>query len=297
MDFGIIGAGSLGLLYSFYLSKDYSLTLYTNRKQQADLINKRGLSYFKDDTYTTAMIQATSDRNYKEDFLIVTVKQYDIEAIIDVLKELSPRTILFLQNGMGHLPYLSVLSKHQILLGISEHGAIRLNDHSVKHTGIGVTKISHYNQDKPQHSIFSQLLAEQHSLFGIELKDDWHNMLTEKLIVNATINPLTAILKVKNGELIKNNDFKQILYELFKEVVLILDVQNEVKLWEHVQTICKKTEKNESSMYKDIQDGRQTEIDSILGYLIQCARKNQIMIPTITFLYHAIKGIEACRTN
>ncbi|OAS84576.1 MULTISPECIES: 2-dehydropantoate 2-reductase [Metabacillus] len=292
MDIGIIGAGSLGLLYSYYLSKNHTVTLYTNQKQQADQINSNGLLMVKDGINTRVMINADSTRNYKEELLIVTVKQYDIASIIAEINNLTPRTILFLQNGMGHLPYLSALLKHHIILGIVEHGAIRLDDHTVQHTGVGKTKIAYYNRDNSQNSLIQQLQINQQSLFPIEMEDNWRKMLSEKLVVNATINPLTSVLKVRNGVLIENDHFMKLLKVLFNEVIQVLGLSNEALLWEHVYNICENTAQNQSSMYKDIQNGRQTEIDAILGYLIQQATNTQKPIPHITFLYHAIKGIE-----
>jgi 2-dehydropantoate 2-reductase len=294
MEIGIIGAGSLGLLYSYYLCKDHTITLYTNRKQQADQIKLNGLLMVKDGIHTRVTINADSTRNYKEELLIVTVKQYDIAAVIAEINNLSPRTILFLQNGMGHLPYLSGLLKHHIILGIVEHGAIRLDDHTVQHTGVGMTKIAYYNRDNSQNSMIEQLQTNQQPLFSIEMKDDWRKMLAEKLVVNAIINPLTSVLRVRNGVLIENDHFMELLKALFIEVIQVLGLSNEEQLWEHVQNICKNTAQNHSSMYKDIQNGSQTEIDSILGYLIQLATNIQKPIPYITFLYHAIKGIEIC---
>ncbi|WP_299086943.1 2-dehydropantoate 2-reductase [uncultured Metabacillus sp.] len=295
MEIGIIGGGSIGLLYSFYLSKNHVITLYTKRKEQADLINQNGLSMLKDGTHVKTSIKADFSSNYKEQLLIVTVKQYDIEQVISLLKNQSPRTVLFLQNGMGHITYLSSLTEHQILLGIAEHGALRADDNTVHHTGVGVTKISPYSQKNKCHFIFDQLLREQDPSFPIEIKVDWKKMLSEKLVVNATINPLTAVLHVKNGLLIENRHYKKILHELFLEVVHILGLEKEKYLWDHVQSICKNTSENSSSMLKDVQSGRQTEIDSILGYLINQAVNTNKSYPHITFLYHAIKGMESVR--
>jgi 2-dehydropantoate 2-reductase len=292
MEIGIIGAGSIGLLYSFYLSKNYTVTLYTNRKEQADIINEEGITVIKDGTQSLTKVHAEYERNYQEQLLIISVKQYDIEPIIEVLKKLSSRTVLFLQNGMGHLPFLSLLSHHKIVLGIVEHGALRIDVHTVEHTGIGRTKLSYYNSKNSDNTWIEQLLVEKHPCFPIELKEDWQKMLNEKLIANATINPLTTILKVKNGELIENEHFNVLLYELFTEIINVLGLQNERQLWDYVQNICKNTAQNESSMYKDVQKGNQTEIDAILGYCLHQAKNRNLAMPHITFLYHSIKGIE-----
>jgi 2-dehydropantoate 2-reductase len=88
MEIGIIGAGSIGLLYSYYLSKNHAVTLYTNRKKQADIINEEGIILIKEGAYSLTNVHAEYERNYQEQLLIISVKQYDLEPIIEVLKKL-----------------------------------------------------------------------------------------------------------------------------------------------------------------------------------------------------------------
>ncbi len=292
MEIGIIGGGSLGLLYSYYLSKEHRVTLYTNRIEQAEKINHLGIHIKKGSTYREAFVHATPERTYSESILIITVKQYHLDSIIEDLKKLTPRTIIFLQNGMGHISRLASLYHHRIIVGIAEHGALRLADHKVHHTGEGLTKLALFQDQEDMNEDFDFCLSLQQNHFPVVFKSDWEKMLKEKLIVNATINPLTALLRVKNGELMTNIYYKKLIYELFEEVRNILEMNEKEELWEHVCAICTKTSDNESSMYRDIQKHQQTEIDSILGYLILNA--NGKNIPHISFLYHAIKGIEGC---
>lgn len=289
LEIGVIGAGSIGLLYAFYLSKKHKVTLYTNRKDQADQINTLGIRMVKGSTCTSAIVNATATKSYKESTLIITVKQFHLDSIIKVLKMLSPRTIVFLQNGMGHISQLDTLLHHRVILGISEHGALKVNDHEVHHTGEGMTKLAVYHDQ----AVFNHpriLEMSPINYFPIVYIPEWEKMLKEKLIVNATINPLTAVLRVKNGELLSNMYYKKLLYELFEEVISVLGMEQRGYLWDHVIGICMKTAKNESSMFRDVQHQRRTEIDSILGYLILEANGNNI--PHISFLYNAIKGIE-----
>lgn len=289
MDVGIIGAGSLGLLYSYYLSITQSVTLYTNKAVQANLINGQGVTVQRDNNSYHMSICAKDSRDYKEQFLIITVKQYQLEDIIEKLKDTPAKTILFLQNGMGHLRYMPEISHHRILFGVSEHGALKLNDTTVRHTGLGITKIAFYNKKKKNLEIINTLINDD-PLFPCQLFAEWEPILKEKLIVNATINPLTALLKVKNGELISDQYFKKLLYDLFLEVICVLEEKDVNERWLHVLKICENTAGNVSSMYKDLQEGRQTEIESILGYLIDNAHGKNI--PYIRFLYYAVKGIE-----
>ena len=43
MKIGIIGGGSIGLLFAFYLSKQYPVCLYVRTKEQLDVIKSDGL--------------------------------------------------------------------------------------------------------------------------------------------------------------------------------------------------------------------------------------------------------------
>lgn len=290
MEVGIIGAGSLGLLYSYYLSINQSVTLYTNKAVQANLINEKGITVQRENNVFHINMNANDSREYKEQFLIITVKQYQLEEIIEKLKDQPAKTILFLQNGMGHIRFMPEISHHRILFGVSEHGALKLNETTVKHTGIGMTKIAFYDRQKIDSEITNTLINNEHSLFMFKLFTEWEPILKEKLVVNATINSLTSVLKVKNGELISDPYFKKLLYELFLEVIDVLNERDVDGLWLHVVKICENTAGNVSSMYKDVKEGRQTEIDSILGYLIDHAYGKNI--PYIRFLYYAVKGIE-----
>ena len=47
MKIGIIGAGSIGLLFASYLSSAFSVTLYTRTSEQAKEINDHGLHLLK----------------------------------------------------------------------------------------------------------------------------------------------------------------------------------------------------------------------------------------------------------
>jgi 2-dehydropantoate 2-reductase len=61
---------------------------------------------------------------------------------------------------------------------------------------------------------------------------------------------------------------------------------------EQVLKICKNTANNRSSMLKDIEAGRLTEIEAILGYLLDEAAKQKKHAPQIETLYYLIKGKE-----
>ena len=45
-------------------------------------------------------------------------------------------------------------------------------------------------------------------------------------------------------------------------------------------------------MLADVRANRQTEINAIVGYVLEEAKEQQQSVPTLRFLFNAIKGME-----
>lgn len=140
MKIGIIGAGSIGLLFASNLSSVFSVTLYTRTSEQAKEINDHGLHLLKGTEQMKADILARpfNDWSGTEDLTIVAVKQYQLDSLLRKLNEAdSQQDLLFLQNGMGHLKQLDTLQSKNIFVGSVEHGAHKVNAFTVRHNGEG----------------------------------------------------------------------------------------------------------------------------------------------------------------
>lgn len=289
MRIGIIGAGAVGLLFAHYLGKHHEITIYTRRENQAIELNERGMNLIYNGDCLASHLKATAKSTYDEQVLLITVKQYNLQDVIEKLKEMPRKTIIFLQNGIGHLKFFSKLAHHELFVGVVEHGALKIDDRTVHHTGVGMTKFAAVHKESYLHKAFDQ----KDPCFPFQVEEDFHQLLMEKLIVNAAINPLTAILNCRNGELIHNKHYQVLMHSIFKEVYDVAYFKkDEQTLWNHVQSICEKTAKNESSMLKDIKAGRQTEIEAIIGSLLVKAETKGKAVPYLTFIYHAVTQLE-----
>jgi 2-dehydropantoate 2-reductase len=297
MNIGIIGAGSIGLLFASYLSNAFSITLYTRTSEQAKEINQNGILLQKGETKSRVRVKALPLSMWKgtEELSIIAVKQYQLHPIIDYLSKLDciPENLLFLQNGMSHLKLLENIDAANILVGSVEHGASKINSYSVRHNGEGAVNIAIFKGKSATLKEFAKACAEIH--FPITIKEDYYQMMVNKLIANAVINPLTALLKVNNGELIKNHFYFSAVKKLFLEISSILNIEDPIKKFRDMIKICKKTGDNQSSMLKDIEAGRRTEIDSILGYLLDEGAKQQKSAVNIEIYYYLLKGKEQSR--
>ncbi|MDQ0414868.1 2-dehydropantoate 2-reductase [Mesobacillus stamsii] len=292
MKIAIIGGGSLGLLFSYYLGFQNEVCIYTRTKEQADEITKNGLHLIKDGIALQPLKIAAAgiqDWRGKEQVTIVAVKQYQLSGLMEELKANVEDSILFLQNGYSHIEMISEIQAQNIFVGSVEHGVVRVNDYTVQHNGSGVTRTAVFRGES---HLLRELAKNAPADFPVLLEPDYNEMLIKKLVVNAVINPLTSVLQVRNGELVDNPFYFEIFKQLFLECALVLGLDQEEVYLQNLITVCKKTEYNHSSMYKDMENGRPTEIDAILGYLLELSKNKKMKAPLIHNYYHCIKGKE-----
>lgn len=292
MKIGIIGGGAIGLLLAAYLSNEYEVTVYTRRSLQAQRLMREGLRLVKRGETKCISLQAMpfTNADISDDLVFVTVKQYDVAEIINRQNQFDrAETVVFLQNGMGHVKRLSSLTKKNVIVGTVEHGALKHDDHTVEHTGIGKIVLARL------YGAFGQaanLAKKNIPDFPFEIANDWERVLVKKLIVNAVINPLTALLRVKNGELLKVKPYYEMMALLFSELKQVLPMEDEQAAWDHIVNVCEKTADNYSSMFMDISQQRKTEIDAILGYVLEKGKELGVPLPLSQFLFAAIQGME-----
>lgn len=285
MRVGIIGGGSIGLLLCSYLHHRHHVTLYVRRQEQKEVLNEKGL--FLSDMATPVFIHTLLLNEMEEaDCFIVCVKQHQMIEILPYLKKVNKQIpLLFLQNGMGHIEKIQGIKNH-LYVGVVEHGALRESDNHVNHTGKGKVKLATYHGNNKGLTTLTEQLNQP--IFPIVTSRNWEELLAKKLIVNAVINPITALFNVPNKEILTNSYMYHLAEKLCYEAAMVLRLDYDTQL-EKVKKIVHQTGENISSMLTDIQKGRQTEIDAISGYLIQ---NSKCEIPYTVFVYNSVKAIE-----
>ncbi len=289
MDIHIIGGGAIGLLFASYLSEDHHVQLYVRTEEQAGIICKEGIRLKRGGETTIHKVPAFRlDDGYRGNgLLIVAVKQYQLEEIMPVIRK-HEGSILFLQNGMAHLSFAEKLAETQsIFVGVVEHGAMRTEKNEIVHTGIGRTKIAFLEGGAKELVPLPGTEA-----FPVVWEKDPIEMLQSKLLINSIINPLTAVLEVPNGELLDNPHYASIFDSYFEEMEKVLGVKDANAARENLAGVCRATGANRSSMLCDLEAGRQTEIDAILGYCLLLAKQKGVDAPISEILYKMVKGKE-----
>lgn len=288
MNITIIGGGSLGLLFGYFLSFSNNVEFVVRSTKQVDSLTHNGLYAETREGVKKANHLHTNlllPRSYKTDLVIVAVKSYHISSVIPLLQQYGPQTpLLFIQNGMSHLNDIEKLSHEKIAVATIEHGAARKNDYTVRINGIGRTNLANYRGDMK--NLLLSIFSSQENEFPWVWNEDYEVMMAKKLVVNAVINPLTAVLKCANGVLFKNPHYASLTKDLFNEVITAFPKLQKQEEWHNLRAILRSTEENTSSMLSDLLHNRQTEIDGILLPLKSKER------PLVNALYYAVKGLE-----
>ena len=282
----VVGAGAVGLLMaSFYAEMGCEVTLVCRRFEQI-LALRKGLSRTNlDSSIVTVPVQVSQTITSDVDLIIIAVKSGQLE---DVMKQLPSNVpLLFVQNGLLQVNLVKKYNFQQVLFGSAQFGATKKDEAHVLHKGIGILKVAAYQRDLP---IMKQLLSMQSQKFPVELHTNAHEMLFEKALLNCYINPLTALLEIKNGQLLTNNKANLIMRQLHAELSLAFPTTN--VSYEAVENLCKITAGNTSSMLADHLAKRCSEAPAIVGAIINKALSNGQQLPTLTTLYHLILGKE-----
>eukprot|EP01118_Nematostelium_gracile_P016779 TRINITY_DN7032_c0_g1_i1.p2 TRINITY_DN7032_c0_g1~~TRINITY_DN7032_c0_g1_i1.p2 ORF type:complete len:360 (+),score=106.41 TRINITY_DN7032_c0_g1_i1:1005-2084(+) len=278
----VIGGGSMGSLIGGRLAHaGQNVFLLSSWKEHVDQINNNGLILQNmDSSRTIAHVKAVIEPQEilkavgKVDMAVVMVKSNQTkEAAMKAAELISEDGIvLTLQNGLGNKEVLSqYVRPNQIIQGITSHGGNIWKSGHVIHTGFGMTSLALDGLlDKKAEAIATMLTDAG---FNCDLKPNLESMLWGKLIVNSAINPLTAILRVRNGFLADDLDCRSIVTKTVNESVAVamkkgirLPYENPV---DAVFKVANATRDNESSMLKDVLRGTKTEIDSINGAIVR----------------------------
>ncbi|WP_411955375.1 ketopantoate reductase family protein [Alkalibacillus sp. S2W] len=281
MSVGVIGIGALGLFVAHELSQmGYSVTCYVKREDQKITLDREGIQ--KDNQTPVYPNVRMTQALQSHDWLFVCTKQTDLDNVLERIDQANVKInhVVFLQNGLGHVEKINALTGLQKFIGVCEHGVKRENDHHVLHTGKGLIRLAPLN-----HTETFSLNHLQHDHFPIIIEDSLQKTIEEKLVINSVINPLTAIYGVKNGTILKVDRLRRLAHRLVLEATEVLDLDDEV-IWGRVESVCRNTSENTSSMLADIKRGRQTEIDYMNGYLVQLASEQ---CPTHELIYQMIK--------
>mmetsp|Transcript_19724 Transcript_19724/g.38596 ORF Transcript_19724/g.38596 Transcript_19724/m.38596 type:complete len:337 (-) Transcript_19724:951-1961(-) len=325
----VVGAGSLGTYFATRLASTPSTAVTLVRRSRGDgKVCSTGPG-----TVTVDLLDGSAMRAevtdvafgldnvpfnadiHPFDLTLVTVKNKDTKDIGTQLARAAEQGLIVpdrslvvsLQNGMGNADIIADALKPypgiKVLQGLTYLGASVVGEQHVRFNGPGITCVG--PESEPALQAFAKRLNQSSIMKGlmdaeeVMVSDDVRSMVWTKLLVNSILNPVTAMIREKNGCLLRE-ELRPLIQSACDEFEQIVAHEDGVRLLTEphgsalnlVLHVARLTQPNTSSMFADVLAGRETEIEAINGFLTRRADEHQIQVPVLEGLYKIILGLQ-----
>lgn len=288
MKLAVLGPGALGcLLAALFWEAGAKVSLVDYRPERVARLRRQGIQVrdLEGDYRVVKVPIGLAPEVGPCDLTIMAVKAYQTRAAARALPGLMHHggLALTLQNGLGNLEEMALkVGPERLLAGVGLLGVTRQDEGRIIYAGRGAIFIG-----VPAGSQVSGAeVAAVVDLFrqaGLECqpRKDIEAVLWEKLVINAGINPLTALLRVPNGALPRLPQAWEVAVAAARETQAVARAAGLTLSGEpasRLRQVCTATAANHSSMLQDILAGRPTEIDALNGQV--ATRGRALGVPT-----------------
>ncbi len=298
----IAGIGGVGgyfgaLLAKHYENNDEAEIFFIARGENEKVISENGLKVESTKGNFTAYPAKTTsdaDRIGIVDFLICTTKSYHLEQI---LLQLSPcintsTVILPLLNGVDSNERIkSIFPDNEVWEGCVYLVSRLAAPGFIKETGnISLLFFGSSNGTKEKLKLAEHIFLNA----GLEAKlsENIQQTIWEKFLFISTIATVTSYLDKSIGEVLAHNESKLLLHSLLSELKNVADKKNIVLpeniINKTIEKMIKLPYETTSSMHSDFQKGKQTEVNSLTGYVVESGRQLNVLTPTYNKIYEQL---------
>ncbi len=289
MRITVVGPGAMGCLFAAKLSlAGERVTLVDHRPQRAQQLSEQGVTIEEDGRAEKVKIPVVTSHPAQSDLCLLMTKAYSCRDI--TLPSNVP--VLCMQNGLGTVDLLcEKVGSGTVLVGVTTEAATLLGPGHTRRVAKGTTTLGAWTSCKPDAAVAVLRKAG----FDIVLTDSPGQMIWEKVVLNAGINPLTALLDVPNGKLLQIPEARQLMRDLVVEAAKVAATEGyrfDYSLVERAEDVCIATAENISSMLQDVRNGKRTEIDAISGEILRRAQASSLPTPRTRVVYQLVKSME-----
>ena len=238
--------------------------------------------------------------NADYDYALVTVKSYDTPLAI---KDLLPyedhiASIVSMQNGCGNVEQFVKAFAAEKVLGariitgfeITTPGTVNITVTAdaihigrIIDGGCGTTSLS-------SAETLARIISDAgHPAITVS---NIHQSLYAKLLYNCALNPLGAILGVHYGLLGERKETRRLIDAVINETFAVIHTLGGTTEWKDPEayrkffynTLLPATYHHRSSMLQDLENGKKTEVDSLVGFVSRKGIELGLSTPTCNML-------------
>jgi 2-dehydropantoate 2-reductase len=159
----------------------------------------------------------------------------------------------------------------------------QLVDGALRATGPGKVELGRPAGQGPRASLDALTKLLKAGGMDVTVVDDPWPSVWRKVVTNAAVNPLSALIRKTNAELLADAPTSRVADGIAREVARVASAagvpisdDDAVKQWRAMAAL---TGANRSSMLQDVEAGRATEIDAINGAVFREGQKRGVAAP------------------
>jgi 2-dehydropantoate 2-reductase len=282
----ICGTGAMACLFGSRLSHVANVTLVGSWPEGIAAIREHGIRVEGDPAaHFDVAVAGPGDSCEPAELVLVLVKTWQTaEAAARLERLLSPGgVVLILQNGIGNRAVLGSAA----CVGITFSGATLTGPGRIRPGGDGPTyaAVPGWVVDLLRRAGFDARRCDENEIDGFA----WG-----KLVANCAINPVTALLGVRNGEALSRPDAAWLIERAATECAAVARARG-ISLpfddaIQHARDTATRTAGNCSSMLQDLRRGAPTEVDSINGAVVREGARLGIATPVNEALWRLVRA-------
>ena len=299
MRIGIIGAGALGSYFGYRLAADNDVSMLEVRPDIVAAIRAEGLGSAENADRRRVAISSAARDLFASQVLFVFVRATDtMRALRPFVNELDPSCVIVsLQNGIQNEDAVKAAlgGNVALVIGATTESALTLSPGTAAPLGSGTTIVGPAGASPEVCARVARLLAD--AGMAVSVAYDIRPHLWGKLIANAAINPVAALLDRPNGVVLADANAGELARSLAQEAATVASAMR-IALpfndpWSYVRSIVEQTANLRNSMLADLAQGTKTENDHINGAVVAAGRRAAVPTPYNDTMFRLIRAREA----
>ena len=301
----VLGAGGIGGYFGGRLVESGADVTFLVREGRSKLLSEQGLQI--ESPFGNAQLAvktvAAPDVAPIYDAVILTCKAYDLDAaIVAIAPAVAPTGyVLPFLNGIAHIDVLNQrFGQHRVLGGTAKiqstvmpNGAIRqFNDWRTLTFGEQSGEMT--ERVRTLEALFAA--AKVVEAFAVT---DIVQRMWEKLVHLSTAATMTCLMRANVGEIVRTANGRELFLDQLQCGAAIAAANGHapsdefMKSWE--KTFSQQDSQYSTSMLRDTERGGATEVEHILGFMLNKAREANIAHRTLLLAYTHIKAFDQRR--
>lgn len=312
MRFLVYGAGALGQAVGCMLAAQGGHQVdFILRERFIDSITANGLKVtgilgeFCAPLQNCAFLPTVDRAQGVYDYVLITTKAYDTATAVRDIASLGDRAVrvVSMQNGCGNVELVEQQFGPEKSLGarvitgfeIVQPGVITI---TVTADAIHVGASRRGEVPDSAKELAAMIASAGHPALAVA---DIHQSLFAKLLYNCSLNPLGAILGVHYGALVEQAETRELMNRVIDETFAVIRALGGTTPWPDADAyrqvfydkLVPATYNHRPSMLQDLENGKRTEVDALVGYVSRQGKRHGISTGTCDVLAALMKFKES----